>query len=518
MSNRTENLLAQAREAFEAKQYANAEVFQRRACELMQGEQADDSRLASEMERLADIHCIQNKFDECANEYAEVVKLREKFLPQNDFEILRPLYRQAKSHFEGQKYGLAEAEMRRALSLSESRNDSPESLAFSLYEMGWLLYFVGKYAEAEPYLLRALSICEESHGETHHQTIRVLGGIALLYSNCPDLGKDPEPYYRRVIDTTKSGADARTTYLTNLCRLACYVAEHKRLEDADELFLQLLSALNDSPKSSDSDNHWILSSCVKHFQSRAKHELVAHLQSEKPDYDAYGDIVQTRLEHAEQTLSPDDPEFAEALLAAGNNATFEGKYQEAEQLLSRALDACMKSHGENSSQTLFALNRVCIVKRLLGKFDEAESAIQRAVDGARMYFSDQGFYPWTLENLALLREAEGKADDAESTYAEAIVEYEKTCGFPSYETAEALYHQSGCLMRMGKLVPAEAAIRRAISVTDKIANLSDYEKSDYLSTLASILEATGRTTEGSEMRGHAEDLFEQAKRQNEGEG
>jgi len=164
------------------------------------------------------------------------------------------------------------------------------------------------------------------------------------------------------------------------------------------------------------------------------------------------------------------------------------------------------------------LNRVCIIKRLLGKFDEAESAIQRAVDGARVYFSGQGFYPWTLENLALLREAEAKTEDAESKYAEAVAEYEKVCGFPSYETAEALYHQSGCLLRMGKLTPAETAIRRAISVMDKIDNLSDCEKSDYLSTLALILEATGHNSESTEMRNRAEHLFEQAKRQNESEG
>jgi tetratricopeptide (TPR) repeat protein len=517
MSKNADILLEQAAEALKNKQYANAEVLQRQACELIRGERLDDSRLATEIEKLADIHCIQKKFDECASEYAEAVRLREKFLPENDFEILRPLYRLAKSHFEGQKYDSAEAEMRRALSLAESRKDLPESVAFTLYELGWLLYYVGKYREAEPYLIRALSICEETHGATPNQTIQVLGRIALLYANCPDLGKEPEPYFRRVIEATKSATDMQETYLTNLCRLACYIAEQKRLAEADELFLQLLSLLNDSTKLSDSDNHWIIRSCVKHFQSRGKGEVVAHLLPEKQDYNVYGDMVQKRLEHAAQTLSQDDPEFAEALLAAGNNATFEGKYQEAEPLLTRALDACMKIHGERSSQTVFALNRVCIIKRLLGKFDEAESAIQRAVDGARVYLSDQGLYPWTLENLALLREAEAKTDDAESKYAEAVAEYEKICGFPSYETVEALYHQSGCLLRMGKLGPAEAAIRRAISDMDKIDTLSGYEKSDYLLTLASILEATGRNAEGKETRNRAERLFEQAKQQNESE-
>lgn len=518
MTNEIENLLMKAKEALEAKQYANAEVLQRQACDLMRGGRADTSQLATEIETLADIHCIQQKFEDCVSEYQEVVQMREKLLPENDFNILRPLYRLAKSHFEGQKYDLAEAEMRRTLSIAETHSDSYETLAFCLYELGWLLYFVGKYREAEPFLLRALSTCDASLDGSHEQTIKVLGALGLLYANCSELGKDAEPYFTRVIKVTEPNKDLRSTYLTNVCRLACYFAEHKRVEEADELFSQLMTLASDATETSNSDSHWIISTCVKHFQSRGKPELVAHLLPERPDYNVYGDIVQKRLEHAVQTLSQNDPEFAEALLAAGNNATFEGKYEEAEQLLVGALEACMRIHGEKSSQTLLALNRVCIVKRLLRKFDEAESAIQRAVDGTSAHFSDHGFFPWTLENLALLREAEGKTEDAESKYAESVAAYEKISGFPSYETVEALYHQSGCLLRMGKLGPAEAAIRRAISVMDKIGNLSDYEKSDYLTTLASILEATGRNDESAEMRNRAEQLFEQAKQQKESEG
>jgi tetratricopeptide (TPR) repeat protein len=256
MPNETEKLLANTEEALEAKQYANAEVLQRQACDLLRRERADDSRLAAETEKLADIHCIQKKFDECASEYQEVVQMREKFLSENDFNILRPLYRLAKSHFEEQKYDLAEAEMRRTLSIAETHKDSAVTLAFCLYELGWLLYFVGKYREAEPFLLRALSNCDASLGGSHQQTIKVLGAIGLLYSNCTDLGKDPVPYFERVIEVTNSDNNLRETYLTNLCRLACHLAERKRLEEADELFLQLVTLVGNATESSDSDNHW----------------------------------------------------------------------------------------------------------------------------------------------------------------------------------------------------------------------------------------------------------------------
>ena len=50
---------------------------------------------------------------------------------------------------------------------------------------------------------------------------------------------------------------------------------------------------------------------------------------------------------------------------------------------------------------------------------------------------------------------------------------------------------------------------------DNAEGLSDYEKSDYLGTLASIMNATGRRSEVAEMQSRADKLFEQAKKQKE---
>jgi tetratricopeptide (TPR) repeat protein len=515
MTNDPNALLQEAAEALQNKQVPKAEALQRRGSEILREQGASEPRIADEIEKLADIHCTQRKFDLCASEYADVVKLREKFLPENDFGILRVLYRLAKSHFDGQRYEPAEAEMRRALSIAETHSDSHETLAFFLYELGFLLYFVGKYQEAEPVLLRALSICEANLGASHHQTIQVLGGIALLYANCTDLEKDPEPYFRRVIEAAESKKEFEETYLLNLLRLAAYVAEHKRYEEADELYSQLVTATDASVRHGDSQMQLIARSCVKYFESRGKGELVAHLASKGPDYGAYGNIVQERLAHAEQALSEDDPELVEALLAAGNNATFEGRYEEAEPLLLRALDVSGKIHGEKSSQTVFAMTRVCIVSRLLKKFDQAESAIQRALAIAGECFPDDRLFPWTYENLALLKEAESRIGEATEAYERAVAEYERIYSLRSYESVEALYHQSGYLLRVEDLGAAEKAIGRAISVMDEIEGLSDYEKSDYLGTLASILEATGRNPEAAEMQTRAEQLYQQAKKRNE---
>lgn len=65
---------------------------------------------------------------------------------------------------------------------------------------------------------------------------------------------------------------------------------------------------------------------------------------------------------------------------------------------------------------------------------------------------------------------------------------------------------------------AEKAIGQAISVMDEIEKLSGYEKSDYLGTLASVLEAAGRSSEAVEVQNRSRELFQHAKERDESEG
>ena len=122
--------------------------------------------------------------------------------------------------------------------------------------------------------------------------------------------------------------------------------------------------------------------------------------------------MRQRLEHAERTLPDNDPELADALFSAGNHAMFHQNYAEAETLLHRALDSNIKAYGEESEAVLANLNRLCVVARELEKGDESESAIQRALQIAKRSFSSSHVYPRTLETLAILRETQGRTEEA----------------------------------------------------------------------------------------------------------
>lgn len=517
MSTPYDALLQAATDALGDQQYAAAETLQRQGLDLLREQTADEPRISNELEKLAGIHFVQQKFDLAASEYGQVLKICERLVPDNDARALRVLYWLAKSQFKSQHYDLAEITLRRALSAVETQNNSPVSVALYSYELGFLLYFVGRYQEAETYLLKALPVYETAKGVSHPSTVEILERLALTYSLCPAIDKDPEPYFRRAVDVIKPEGEMRQTYLENLCRLAEYVAERRRFEEADALYSQVFALLNDPGQSVQLSEHWVVSSCVKYFQARGEGDLIAPLAAREATYDAFGEILRTDLEHAEEKLSADDPKLGKALFNAANNAIFQGKYEDAEKLLRRALDAYERNYGGDSEPVTKVLSRICVVSRLLKKFEEGERAVQRALEVARRHFINSYVFPSALENFALLREAQTETTEATRLYEQAVVEYERICGFPSYETAEALYRQSAYFLRVGEFGSAETTIRRAVSVMDEIEALSDYEKSDYLSVLASVQEATGHHAEAVETRKHAEELFERAAKENDSE-
>ena len=507
-SNEIEELIQQSSNALKAKQYPVAESSLRRAVGLLEKDGAPDETIATHLEQLASIHVEQEKFEIAANEYIRVLALRSKFLPPNDFQMIRVQHSLGRTYFADQNYESAEAAFRQSLSFSETRPESPAGLALCLYELGFLLYYVGRYAEGETYLLRALPLFESNKGPSHPETIETLERIALTYKNDPKLGKDPGPYFRRAVEAATSEQKETYQYVANLCRYAEYLADSVRVTEAEGAYTELLTLLNKRKDVGESELNWIVSDCIKYFKKQGKTELVAYLIDERSAHKSYLGMVDARLQHAEQTLPPDDPEYAEALFVAGNAVLYDGDDQRAEELLTRALASYTESYGENSEQVVHALNRVCVVKRVRGKLEEAESAISRALELAQSSFTETHLFPRTLETFAILRSSQERFQEAAELEERALTETERLCGFPSFAMAESLYRSGSLFLHLGKLTRAEECIERAISIMDEVEGLSESEKSDYIMVRGQILEASGRIEEGRAEQKRAQDILE----------
>jgi hypothetical protein len=78
--------------------------------------------------------------------------------------------------------------------------------------------------------------------------------MALLYKNCPEIGKDAEPFFREAIQASKSNADLQQYHPTNLYGLGSFLDEAKRFDDADAVFCKLLPLIKPKSEHHQSDN------------------------------------------------------------------------------------------------------------------------------------------------------------------------------------------------------------------------------------------------------------------------
>ncbi|HEY1350429.1 MAG TPA: tetratricopeptide repeat protein [Ktedonobacteraceae bacterium] len=95
-------------------------------------------------------------------------------------------------------YSIAEDLFERAISIAAQHESEQLQVAFSLYNLGDLYREQGKCESAEPLLLQALSIREQTPGPDHPQLAFPLTSLGILYKQ---LGKYElaEPLYRRTL-------------------------------------------------------------------------------------------------------------------------------------------------------------------------------------------------------------------------------------------------------------------------------------------------------------------------------
>jgi tetratricopeptide (TPR) repeat protein len=163
-SNEAAELLKTAKEFLDQRRYVEAEASLTTAIDLLGRGETDDAKLSWALETLAGVHFVQQKFALAASEYQTALQRYEKQASKDDQALLRVLHWLGLSYFNQPDYDKAEFSFRRALALAESRGDDAGNLATSLHQLGFHLYFVGKYREAEPYLLRALPLHEQVKG------------------------------------------------------------------------------------------------------------------------------------------------------------------------------------------------------------------------------------------------------------------------------------------------------------------------------------------------------------------
>ena len=145
--------------------------------------------------------------------------------------------------------------------------------------------------------------------------------------------------------------------------------------------------------------------------------------------------------------------------------TWKGHHAGAEAKLRRALrvtDPTGQSRFTNAAHYSALLSQTLVSE---GKLDEADTLIRRALDLFRQSLgSDHPRFGGALETLASIEAQRGQDSEAEDHYRQALAINEKVVGEQSPAVAADLINLVPLLKRAGKIRDARAAIGRALAI------------------------------------------------------
>ena len=334
-------------------------------------------------------------------------------LARGDTKTAEALFRQA---LEDGKENPGEAAYQLGV-LAESRIDYQSALRYYqeaarrepgnsryLEAAGLMLCEFSQYAEAEPFLQRALQIREKALGPEHPDVAASLDGLARLYKTQGKYAEALSLYQRALKIREKALGPEHPDVATTLNGLANLYYDQGKYAEAEPLYQRALTI-------------------------------------------------------REKALGPDHPDVADSLNNLADLYYVQGKYAEAEPLYQRALTIMEKALGPEHPDVANSLNNLALLYYAQGKYAEAEPLYQRGLAIVEKALGpDHPDVASSLNNLAELYYAQGKYAEAEPLYQRALTIEEKALGPEHPDVATSLNNLAAALRCPGEACRGRAAV------------------------------------------------------------
>jgi CHAT domain-containing protein/Tfp pilus assembly protein PilF len=195
------------------------------------------------------------------------------------------------------------------------------------------------------------------------------------------------------------------------------------------------------------------------------------------------------IRHSRFALSPQQSKASPAadLLVLAHQKHVEGKYAEAEVLLTRALEIDVKAFGSDSPEIASILNNLAEAYREQGKNADAEQMYLRAITiDTKAYGRDSGELVHALNNLGLLYGTEARNREAEDLHLRALVIALKVYGKDSMPVAIILNCLGALYLHQGRYVEVEPLFRRSLEIREKVQPPGHPDIGTALNNLAAV--------------------------------
>jgi serine/threonine-protein kinase len=173
-----------------------------------------------------------------------------------------------------------------------------------------------------------------------------------------------------------------------------------------------------------------------------------------------------------------------------------GMYDQAESLLRQALSIRKAQFGGDHIAVAESQHDLGVVMLKMGQYDEAEKLLREALAMHRKLLGNE--HPGVatdMSDLAIVLQDQGQLDEAEKLYREALAMHRKLLGNEPPDIATDLHNLADLLRDQGQLDEAEKLYREALDIDRKLLGNEHPDVASDLYSLASVLQYQGQLDE-----------------------
>jgi tetratricopeptide (TPR) repeat protein len=262
-----------------------------------------DMRLASTLNRLAQVYHDQGEFTKAEPLYRRSLALSERALGPSHPDVAANMNNLATLYRDEGEYARAEALYKRSLGIVRKAL-GPESTdaAISLNNLAEVYSDQGKYAEAEPLYKRSLTIWEKNLGPQDMNVAVGLNNLGALYDNEKKYAEAEQQYKRALAIKQVNLGPSDPSIALSLSNLGkVYVAEGK-FNEAQPVLYRALTIL-----------HWPLEATPSAVTGRALDHLGTFYRAQAK-YDLAEYYYKKSLDVTEKAQGPRHPNVARTML------------------------------------------------------------------------------------------------------------------------------------------------------------------------------------------------------------
>jgi tetratricopeptide (TPR) repeat protein len=226
-------------------------------------------------------------------------------------------------------------------------------------------------------------------------------------------------------------------------------------------------------------------------------------------YEEAEPLIKRALEIRERMLGANHPDTAISLNSLAVIYENQGRYKEAEPLIKRALEIRERALGGNHPDTATSLNDLAGVYESQGQYEEAEPLYKRALEiKERVLGADHTDTAIALNNLAGVYESQGQYEEAEPLYKRALEIFERVLGVDHPYTATSLNNLANLYYNQGRYEKAEPLFKRTLEIFGRVLGADHPNTATSLNNLAGLYMYKGRYEEAESLNKWALEITE----------